>query len=514
MAVVIEAEDRFRDLPVLDREDGSALSWDDRLFIGFRDGKIFDYSDWAARDMAAMMRKPGKHRQIEAVLTYPTIAAERHIVAATTRKSGKASPEDSGTNEISQWMDNYFDLDEYSGGCSTPLDLVLDQMTSAVIFKKSFHEIEWTEGIGDYAGQVVPKGIYWRPQSTTRLLRDPRHGNRPVAIEQDPMWMLDKIKSTKNLIEIKINRALVHIHGARRDPINGVSDLEVPYWAYKTQQRILFLWMQFAENVSLPKAIVRAQDTTEATNIAKTIARTGGSGIIPIGTEGRPDSVLVDLIDMSGKGDGPFKDILAWIGQEAVNSVLAGFLNLTNNEKSGGGWALSNDASDFFVQTLESKNREYERSIRNGPDATGGGLFVPMVRWNFGPNAPVPRLKFSPLNAEDKSQMVEMLTDLMRSRDPSLVPDEYIEELVVGVADYLGMDSSKLRKAFVGAAEKARQLAQQQMQAQAQATQTGRGAAIMAKSAGNVAAVGGATRAAVKTVNAAKKAAAPKPKKK
>lgn len=442
-AVVVQAEDRFG-APEMDRESGSALGWNDRLFIGYRDGKIFDYGDWAARDMAAMMRKPGKHRQIEAVLTYPTTAAERSI---TTGKKG--------SDEIRAWTEDYFELDGYSGGCETPLDLVIDQMTSAAIYKKSFHEIEWTEGVDDYAGQVVPKGVYWRPQTTTRLLRSVEAGNKPVAIEQDPLHLIGKVRgSGTKLIEIKINRVLLHIHGARRDPVNGLSDMEVPYWAYKTQQKIMFLWMQFAEGVSLPKAIVRAQDPDTATAIGKQVAAAGGSGVIPIGTDGRPDSVAVDVLDLSGSGPGPFKDLMSWLDQSAVDSVLAGFLTLTSTEKSGGGWALSSDSSDFFLQTLESKNREIERDLR-------GGLFAPMVRWNFGPKAVVPELKFEPLTAEDRKAAVTMMEALLSGRDPGLVPDEFLSELGRKVGDYLGMDGAKIGAAFNGSAERAAKLAEQ-----------------------------------------------------
>jgi Protein of unknown function (DUF935) len=471
VAKVIHAEDAFS-TPQLDTESGSALGWWDRLFIGYRDGKIFDYSDWTARDLASMMRKPGKHKQIEAVITYPTVAAERSIIPgglnaklsagdkAAALDTSSTSPDDSGTNEVVSWLREFWTLDEFSGGCETDLNLVIDQMTSAATYKKSFHEIEWTTGIGDYEGQIVPKGIYWRPQTTTRLLRDPKRNAKPWGLEQDKIYLGNMIgnytdKDSKTpFIEIPLQRSLIHIHGARRDPINGLSDLEVPYWAYKTQQKVLFLWLQFAEGVSLPRAVVKAQDVDTAKQVAQSIVQAKGSGVIPVGIDGRADAVSVDVLDMSGKGGDSFQSIITWLDQTSVDSVLAGFLNLTSNT-SGGGYALSSDASDFFLMTLESKNREIERDIRRG-------LFAPMTRYNFGPRVSVPALKFEPLNAEDKTAAVNMLQGLMAGRDPSIIPDEFLGALAGQVANYLGMNGAAVEKAFQGSAAKAAAAAAQQ----------------------------------------------------
>lgn len=484
MAVIVEAEDRFGALPALDREDGTPWSYHDRMFAGWRDGKVFDYSDWTARDLETMMKKDYKARQIEAALTFPTIRAQRQILPAKG-DSGEAD----FLNKF--WNADEQEIDDLNGGCETPLDLIVDQMTSAVVYKKSFHELVWTKGTGDFEGKIVLKRAAWRPQTTTRVLRDPKRNGVPVAIEQEPYWLGPGIRRNVFTIEIPANRSLIHIHGARRDPINGLSDLEVPYWAWKTKQKMLFLWWQFLEGVSLPRVVVKAQDDGISRAVAKSIAAARSSGVIPVNVDGRPDSVDIQALDLSGKGSDQFMQAVHWLDQCATNAVLAGFLDLTSNAAQGGnvGVHLSRDASDFFLMTLESKNREIERDIRHQ-------LFAPMVRWNFGPKAKVPVYKFEPLHDEDKTHAVDMLTRLMASRDPALIPDEFIGFLVEQVTTYLGGDGKKIADAFNGAAAKAERQANVAKLSAHLNPQAAAATASTAKAAGAVNAAGRALTAA------------------
>ena len=451
-SVVIEAEDRFASLPPLDQETGISFGWFDRMFLGWRDGMVFQYDDWKARDLVEMLKRDYKAKQIEAVLTYPTISAEH------TTSPGKG---DRGEYEM---LSAYWEADPLNGGCVTPFDTILDQMTSAAIYAKSFHEIVWTRGKGDFAGKVVPKKFAWRPQTTSRVMRNPVNGD-VLGFEQEPFNIGIGIQSGIYPIFVPRNRACIHIHGARRDPINGISDMEIPYWAYKTKQKILFLWFQFLEGVSLPLAIVKAQDPAVAANVARSLARARSRGVIPVGTDGRPDSVQVDTFDLSGKGAEQFKEAIAWLDSCAINAVLAGFLDLANaaaNPRGVGSHALSSDASDFFLMTLESKNREIETSVRNE-------IFAPIIRYNFGPTGVIPKFKFEPLVAEDRSAALNMFNTLLTAyaQQPQLIPDELPMALGNKVGDFLGLDGDKISAAFEGIAKKAQEVAAQKSAAAA-----------------------------------------------
>lgn len=423
------------EVPEIGQELGSAYGWSDRLFLAYRDGAVLDYGDWHARDLEAALVKDSKLRQIERVLCGPIEAAEWTI-----------TPVKGDTGEAEE-LTAMLQADEFEDGMRTPFDLVIAQMTSAIVYKKAFFELVF--GVTEDA-RFKYDAIAFRPASTCRQRRTIQ--GRPDGFEQDPYWFggpqLARDRD-KPYIEIPQRRAFVYVHGQRRDAINGVSDLDVAYWCYQTKQKVLFLWFQFAETAAMGRTIVKAQDDAVARDVAGQVTRLKNGGAVPVSTPQGPQSVEISNLDVAGQGAAVFPAIVAWLDQAAANSVQAGFTNLTNNEKSGGGWALSADASDFFLQTRESDTREIEREVRRG-------VFAPLMRLNRGPAARIPKLDFEPLQAEDKSAQVTMLSDLMRSRDPALVPDEFIGQLAQNVAEYLGMDGEKVRKAFDEASARAR----------------------------------------------------------
>lgn len=439
MAIVNMDEADAINLPPLDKEDGSSFGYYDRMMFGWRDGMVFDYGDWEARDLLEMMGKDYTARQLESVLSLPIISAEHQFVA------GKG---DSG--ELA-FLQDFWDADHFSGGSRTPLDQIIAQMTSAITYKKAFFEKVWVPGKGDFEGKIVYKDVAWRPQTTCRTMRDPQNGHL-MGFEQQAYYVGPEITKGHWPITIPKNRAFIYIHGQRRDPLNGTSDMEIAYWCYKTKQKIMFLWFQFLESVALPRVVVKANDQDTARQIASQMASLKGSGIIPVSVPQGPNSVGIDILDSSGKGADQFTQAIQWLDNAARNAVLAGFLNLTDRgtPMSGtGSFALSEDASDFFLQSLESKCREIEYSIRKD-------LFAPLVRYNFGPKAIIPTLKFEPLNAEDKSSSISLLTAAMAL--PSIqseVPSEFVADLAAQVANYIGLDGTKTLADFQAAAKKA-----------------------------------------------------------
>lgn len=444
---VVSSEDGVNLPPLGTPEQGSEFGFYDRLFMGWRDGKVFDYNDWEARDIWEMLKKDYKARQIENVISQPILSATTSIIPAK------------GDTGEADWMNNYWDDDEYNGGCETTLHELISQMTSAFSYKKAYFELMWNHGHDDYDGKIVLDKIGFRPATTCRAMRDPRNGGL-LGFEQEPYYVGPEITKGTFPIEIPSKRAFVYIHGTRRDPLNGSSDMEIPYWCYKTKQKLLFLWFQFLEGVSLPRTIVLAQDEGQAKQIAQQVARLKSSGVLPIGTPAGPDSVKVTTLDLSGKGDAQFTAAIAWLDKAATDSVLAGFLDLTGNAVNGlrgatgfggggGSFALSKDQSNFFLQSEEAKTREMEYAVRRG-------IFAPLARYNFGKSARIPKLKFEPLNDEDKTNSLTLLQGMIASpNNHATVPGEFIAALAQQSGDYLGLDGASLAQAFQKASDDA-----------------------------------------------------------
>jgi uncharacterized protein DUF935 len=436
---VIESVDDWSTPPPLGQELGSAFGWNDRLFYGWtEDGAVFDYGDWAARDLVKMMERDYKARQIEQVLALPLMSAEREIDGVKGDKG-----------EL-DWLNGYWDADPIDGGCKTALDQIIGSCTTAFTYRKAFMEKVFREG---YEGKIVYDKVAFRPATTCRMKRDPKNGTF-MGFEQEAYAPGPNITEGFYPVQISPQRAFVYVHGTRTDPLNGTSDLEIAHWCYKTKQKLLFLWMQFLESVALPRTVVKANDVEIAKQIASQIARMRGSAVVPVGTGGSAQSVDVTTLDSSGKGAEQFTAAITWLDTAATHSVLAGFLDLTgaaaNGLRGGGGgsYALSKDASDYFLQFEEAKCREIERSIRRD-------LFAPLIRYNFGRSGKVPKLKFEPLNTEDKSQQIAMLTALMSAKGPEAVPNEFVAMLAQQTASYFGMDATKVHDAFVAAGKAA-----------------------------------------------------------
>lgn len=430
---LIREDDGF-DLPRLGVEDGTTFGFFDRLYNGTTpDGKnLVDLSDWEARDLHEMLAKDYKAKQIENVLSLPIISAEWSI-QPVKGDSGEA-----------EWLKSYWDADHYCGGCRTTLDQIISMMTTAFYYRRAYFEKVFRQGTGDFKGKIVYDDIAWRPQTTCRLIRDPHHG-RFRGFEQEPYYLgpnITRLGKNPWPIQIPPNRAFVYTHGTWRDPLNGFSDMEVAFWAWKTKQKVLMLWFQFLQGVSLPKTIVKANDQTTATNVAQEIARMKSSGVLPVGVPGGPDSIGIDTLDLSGKGAEQFLAAINWLDQAATQAVLAGFLDLQSSAANGAGsYALSNDASSFFLQALEAKAREMEDQIR-------AQVFAPLIYHNFGPNAKVPRLAFEPLNDIDKETAVDLLKTAMAAPPGGPIPTGFIGLIAEQVANYLGLEGEQVKKDF------------------------------------------------------------------
>lgn len=461
-------------LPPLDQEDGTSFGWNERMFLGFRDGDVFDYSDWEARDIYEMMKRDYKSRQLESVLSLPIVSATHSIVP---------SKNDAGEAE---WLTDYWDHDQFNGGCDTGLDQIVGLMTSGITYARAFFELVWTRGTGDFDNNIVLDKVAFRPATTCRLLRDANNGSFK-GFEQEPYYIGKEITKGKFPIVIPKKRAFVYIHNQRRDPLFGASDMEIPYWCYKTKQKLLYLWFQFLEGVSLPRTIVQSQDIGVAKQVAQQVARLKSSGILPL--SGDAASVNIHTLDLSGKGADQFQQAITWLDTAATNSVLAGFLDLTGAAANGlrggfggGSYALSKDASDYFLQALESKCHEMEFAIRRD-------LFAPLIRYNKGKDAKIPMFKFEPLNDEDKATSVSLLqATLTAPSNKAGIPPEFVSALAKQVGDYIGVDGDKMAAAFDKAAKDATAMAAQQ------------GAGVLGQT---VAGVAGAVGAASSTVQQA-----------
>lgn len=411
---------------LLDVERGSAFDQHSLLFQSFDDGAVFNYGE--ERDLEEMFKRDGKARGLEMVLSLPARSA------TTTINRGKAPA------EVHRAVVNALTKPASAGGMSTPLDLIIAQMTGAFSNRKAFFEKVWT--VRDDL-HVYDK-IAWRPASTCAVSRDPKTGAFK-GFRQMPVRLADTEE-----IKIGVSEAMVYIHGTHRNPLEGVSDMDIPYWCYQTKQKIRFLWYSFLEGQALPKTLVRHKDQTTADAAARRVAGLKNGGIASLQAD-----IQVDAFESSGKGAAEFQAALRWLDSEASGSVLAGFTDLSGAASSGAGsYALAKSDSDFYLMSRQGVLKEMAACINHY-------MIADFVRFNFGVGVECPTFEFGPLQKDTAMAAMELLSG-NASTNTSL-PREFMDELVEKTAGYLEMDIDKVRvgleRAKVAAEKSAEQTA-------------------------------------------------------
>lgn len=417
---------------------GSAFDPYDRLFPSYSHGGVFDYGHEESRDLYEMLRKDGKARAIEQVLTLPLRGADFEITGPE-----RQFVEDNIPN----------------------LDLVIDQMTSAAVYRKAFFEKVWKLD----GGRVVYDKLAFRPalscaawyhevtgdlkgfrQRTRITLGLNPSSNRPNMALPKNHGRFNKLGSLnrrndltpsgKLLAEpgwtyIPIEKSLIYVHGLHRDPIRGISDMDVAYWAYETRRKVMFLWFQFLENVSLPKTIVYGDNPTEANNRASEFASLKGSGVLGLerDQEGRAS---FETIDSAGQGAAQFESAIRYLESMMTQSVLASFMDLPASAAQGqGSYALSADQSEFFLVSRQAVADEMAQCINRN-------LIGPLVNYNFG-DVELPKIEIGPLSNRTTERALALLTAIIAAPQVN-VPMDFVGELVKYTASYLGLNEDQV----------------------------------------------------------------------
>lgn len=420
-----------------EEERGSAYPMFSTVFGEWDDGKVFEY-DFSSLDIAKALEKDGKLSCIEQALTLPILSAPWKIVPAT------------GGEKIAEELETFLRMSPLEGGMQTPFQMVLAQATSARAYKKAFFEKVYKQA----DGKVVYDAIRYRPPETCRIARDPKtgayRGFRQTPVRQGAPTLSNA--ATRD-VDILPPYAWVHINGQRRNPLSGVSDLQVPLWAHETKMKILYMWSVFCTTQAEPRTVVKSSDG--AGSAAKKIAQLRGGGVT-----GVDKATEIELLESNGTGAKVFQDMVAYLDTQMSSAVLANFTDLaTTASGSGGSYALSRDQSAFFIESLEAYAAELAESITHN-------VLGDLVVYNHGRNAKFPTFQFGSLVNGDVDRCITLLQGLASGQ--SVLPFEFLDELTIKTATYLELDVARVREGMEKAAEQAEAKQEMSMEAQRQ----------------------------------------------
>lgn len=395
--------------PNATEEQGSELSAYRSFFgIDWQTGDLVDWqAEWSARSVEKMLKREGRARALEQVLTLPLRAAP------ITIKPGKGD-----RGEYEQVMSSLERMADVS-----PLPLVIAQGAQSLIYRVVFHEKVFAvdRGINEY------EAIAWRPPDSCRLTRDKGTG-RITGFQQTVPDLAQPVK-------INRTKAVVWLHGASRDPVQGVSEMEIAYRCFTDKQKIRFLWFAvFLEGAALGRIVARTTQGNEA-DVASKLAKLKNAGVAAVsGVDG------IDTLTIADGASDAFKSAMAFLDSEAAQSILAGFLDLTSAAAAGrGSYALSKDVTDFYTQAEDANARELAATTRKD-------IVRPLVSLNHVDGA-VPEVTIGPISGATVEQMLTLLQSMM-AKDSTPVVDEFVEELTLRVAGMLDLDVDKLNAAI------------------------------------------------------------------
>jgi hypothetical protein len=409
--------------PDWDGKESGTLTDTSRFFTtnSWYDSQAILFGLPSALDIDQMLPKDGKARNVEQMLTLPL------RLASYTIEPGKG---DKGEADL---VNDALLRPADMGGMRTPMQRLIGQMTAACGYRRSYFERVWTvdDGVARYAD------VGWRPATSCRPVRDDT-GNLN-GFEQ---WVR-KGTQIGQWTPIPAGRAFIYTHGTHRNPVDGVSDLDVTWTLYQTKQKIRWLWYSFLENQALPKLVghvsqSKNDDANAKLGLARQLASLKNGGAVGVGSD-------EEVQELGAGTSSSFTECLAYLDHEMAGSILAGFSELTSPGRTGGSRALANPMADLYLQGRSAVLDEMAETITHG-------LIADVVRFNRGPKASVPRFKFGSLTSEDTEQMMALLTAMLGTdKGAALLPDEFISELVMKVAAALNMDADKLAQAVADA---------------------------------------------------------------
>jgi hypothetical protein len=424
-------------------EIGTQFDMGQRLFAYYGDGDVFDYGEWDSRAMKTMFSRDGVAAAVEAVLTLPIRGAQFDILP------GK------GDQGEADFASSVLLTPDEDGGMSTSINDVIGQITSAQIFRRAFFETVWDERESD--GRVIYRKVAYRPTATCQARFNDRTGEANGFRQQ--VWlfggnlMLDRKQKVPGYVDIPKIRSYIYTHGKYREPLTGVSEMEVTYWCYQTKMKLLYLWYHFLENHAMPRLVVYGNDQTEANTRASDIAALKGSGVVGLVHPDDTTKQAFETISTTQNAGEFFATAMNFLETWQTHSVLAGFMGLTGGATGGkGAYSMSQDQSDFYLKSRIAVANEISDSISHD-------LIRPLIVLNFGTQAAFPKWQFGPLQDEQAAQLLTLFGQL--SAAPALhIPLQVLDLITERMASILQLDTDAVHDALVStAAQRQEQLA-------------------------------------------------------
>lgn len=316
---------------------------------------------------------------------------------------------------------------EHEGGMTTPLNMVLDQMDSAITLRRAPFEIVWKEDDKDKSIHTFKK-IKLLPVSTCRILPD-KNGTFNGFI-QDGIT----ITGSRNGEEtFNPKKSFVYFHDGARYPLRGRTAFQTAYFDHLDKLKVKRLWYIYLQLFALGIRTGKTQSSSESDHdsLLNRMNRVRGGGNLILGP-----TEEVEGVD-SGSGGADFEKAVSAINREITVSTLLQFLNLGGSEGTGA-QSLSEDHHSLFddmQQGIQSDKQDHVNRYLVGK----------LVAQNLGPNAAAPKIKLAPIKSDDvKSALARF--DLLAAKPEHQVPGPVFNAIMRKAMQSMDIDMAGLEE--------------------------------------------------------------------
>lgn len=275
------------------------------------------------------------------------------------------------------------------------------------VFEKVYRYDTWN-------GRPVVLMDKYAPRVASSIWRFPQDEDYNIIMVQQINYM------TGQIVDIPLDKCRVYTYNREGDNIVGISVLRPAYKHWYIKDALYSVM-----SVGIEKALIGTpygklppgtsendRDSVLALLTAVRVAEEAGFTI--------PKDVEVDILE----GKKSPMDAMPFIEHHdtlIARSVLAQFINLgTMSSASGGAYALGQTMADMFVMGLEAVANYIQNEVQHDIED--------LVKWNFGEDAPVPKLKHKDISFRDMTQVAQALNYLGSGN--LLTPDEDMENYI------------------------------------------------------------------------------------
>lgn len=304
--------------------------------------------------------------------------------------------QDADDEKLAQEIADFVQHNLLDGGMKYSWDDFLREALTMLDF--GFSVFERVYRFDSYNGKPVVMLDKYAPRIASSIWRFPQDEKYNIVAVQQMNWM------TGQCVDIPLEKCRVFTYEREGDNITGISILRPAYkhWyikdaLYKIVSVGIEKTLMGTPYAELPEGI-SSKDKDEILD-ALAESRVSSDSAITV-----PKGVVLGMLE----GKKSPMDAMPFIEHHdtlIARSVLAQFLNLgTMSSASGGAYALGREMVDMFVMGLEAiacaVQHEVQKDIKD------------LVVWNFGPDAPVPRLKHKDITFRDMGQLADALGKL------------------------------------------------------------------------------------------------------